>query len=550
MKTSRLAFQNKYIFLFVFAFIILMAGTGLNSCDLSLFPEEDKEIHVTTLEADSIQGLSAISGVNVTVKGDINVTAIGICYSHYSNPTVESGIVHSTNKSSGTYSVRMNSIGRGSTYYVRAFAVIKKKLGFSYYDHIEYGNQISFKIDKDIPKVSIYLIYGNSSYRSRGWAVTLDSDEGDPVLEIGVCWGLTDNPTVDQNKVTGQLGVYQNIITASNLPHSTTCYFRAYAINSTGIAYSRSMTFTTLKRPVATTTDAYGFRGSSAVSGGKIDESNGLRIIAHGICWDLNPNPDAKLDSKTIVNKTITDNTLFEASISNLTTEKRYFYRSFFINEFDTIYGDEKTFLTLPKLTDFDGNVYDLVQIGTQIWTVENLRVSHYNDGTEIELVTMEQNGYRWSTMETGGRCVYNNLPINLEKFGYLYNWFTVETGMLAPPGWRVPTKDDLTKLLTYLGGAEIASDKLCEAGIANWPSTNNSATNSSGFTALPAGSCSPRDGTFENLHNYANFWLSNPSETVIEGANFFDIGGHLVNTAEVSKRYGFSIRLVKDVSN
>lgn len=136
MKTIRLAFQNKYIFLFVFAFIILIAGTGLNSCDLSIFPEEDKEIHVTTLEADSIQGLSAISGVTVTVKGDIKVTAIGICYSYFSNPTVETGVVHSTNKSSGTYSVRMNSIARGSTYYVRAFAVIKKKLGFSYYDHI------------------------------------------------------------------------------------------------------------------------------------------------------------------------------------------------------------------------------------------------------------------------------------------------------------------------------------------------------------------------------------------------------------------------------
>lgn len=549
MKTSRQAFQNKYIFLFVFAFIIMIAGTGLNSCDLSIFPEEDKEIHVTTLEADSIQGLSAISGVNVTVKGDIKVTAIGICYSYYSNPTVETGIVHSTNKSSGTYSVRMNSISRGSTYYVRAFAVIKKKLGFSYYDHIEYGNQISFKIDKDIPKVSISEVYENSSYRSRAWDATLESDGGDPVLEIGVCWGLTHNPTVDQNKVTGQLGVYRNILTVSNLPPSTTCYFRAYAINSTGIAYSRSMTFTTFKRPVATTTDAYGFRNASAVSGGKIDASRGLRIIAHGICWDLNPNPDAKLVSKTIVNKTITDNTLFEASISNLTPEKRYFYRSFFINELDTIYGDEKTFLTMPQLTDIDGNVYDLVQIGTQIWTVQNLRVSHYNDGTEIPLERLKIDSYNWRFAVSGLRCAYDDQDQNVQKFGYLYNWFTVETGKLAPPGWRVPTLADFEKLANYLGGVNIAGDKLKESGTVNWKNNNNG-TNSSGFTALPGGAASPDNGGYEYMYSQTAFWTATPSTTVPEFTNTVSLSsGSKLSLFEGRKLWGRSVRLVKDVN-
>ena len=34
---------------------------------------------------------------------------------------------------------------------------------------------------------------------------------------------------------------------------------------------------------------------------------------------------------------------------------------------------------------------------------------------------------------------------------GYLYNYYAVETGKLAPTGYRVPSNDDFTTLVNYL---------------------------------------------------------------------------------------------------
>jgi len=58
------------------------------------------------------------------------------------------------------------------------------------------------------------------------------------------------------------------------------------------------------------------------------------------------------------------------------------------------------------QVTDYDGNIYDTVQIGTQVWLVQNLAVTHYNDGTLIPNVT---DNAAWLTLSTGARCSYDN---------------------------------------------------------------------------------------------------------------------------------------------
>jgi uncharacterized protein (TIGR02145 family) len=150
-------------------------------------------------------------------------------------------------------------------------------------------------------------------------------------------------------------------------------------------------------------------------------------------------------------------------------------------------------------VTDADGNIYNTVQIGTQVWMTENLKTTKFNDGTAIP--------YRVET-GGGGYCWYNNDETNKDVYGALYNGYR----NLAPNGWHVPDRSDWQILINYLGSN--AAYKLMETGTAHWSAPNSSATNESGFTALPGGRVSYRSYTFEGLGSIAAWWKSNHGGT------------------------------------
>lgn len=166
--------------------------------------------------------------------------------------------------------------------------------------------------------------------------------------------------------------------------------------------------------------------------------------------------------------------------------------------------SDDSTPTPAPvTVTDIDGNVYHTVKIGTQIWLVENLKTTRYNDGAPISLVT---DSTAWSTLTAGGYCWYVNDIINKNIYGALYNWFTVNTGKLAPDGCHVPTDDEWTTLTTYLGGETGAGAKLKESGTTHWRTPNAGATNETGFTALPGG-IRNINGSFKAIGDDGYWW-------------------------------------------
>jgi len=195
-------------------------------------------------------------------------------------------------------------------------------------------------------------------------------------------------------------------------------------------------------------------------------------------------------------------------------------------------------------VTDADGNGYHSVTIGTQVWMVENLRTTKYNDGTAIPLVT---DGSVWSTDTTAAYCWYNNDEATYKSvYGALYNWFAVNSGKLSPAGWHVPTDAEWHTLITYLGDSTSSGGKLKQAGTAHWVSPNTGATNSNGFTALPGGS-HYTNGLFYYNGKYGWYWSSTESSSTEAWHEYMVYNSSAIVRTSGSKIIGFSVRCVKD---
>ena len=192
-------------------------------------------------------------------------------------------------------------------------------------------------------------------------------------------------------------------------------------------------------------------------------------------------------------------------------------------------------------ITDIDGNAYPTVKICNQTWTAKNLNVSHYRNGDIIPQVT---DPAIWPTITTGAWCWYDNDSTNYgANYGKLYNWYAVNDPRgLAPEGWHVPSDGEWTILTNCLGGSSVAGGKMKETGTNFWVSPNTGATNSSGFSALPAG-LRHYPGSFEAVGTKVYFWSS--ANYIYRGLDY-DLNS-VTYRNDGNYNYGFSVRCIKD---
>ena len=211
---------------------------------------------------------------------------------------------------------------------------------------------------------------------------------------------------------------------------------------------------------------------------------------------------------------------------------------------------DEET-----TITDIDGNVYNIVTIGSQKWMKENLKTTKFNDGSNIPL---ENDGIEWINLRTPGMCWYDNNIDNKTLYGGLYNWYAVSTDKLCPTGWHVPSDSEWKQLEKFLGMTQAEADdiefrgtdeggKLKETGTIHWSSPNTGATNESGFTALPGGYRSMAGGNFVNVGTDSYWWTSSgksDNEAWERGLNYFL---STIDRIGSPKYDGFYVRCIKD---
>ncbi len=399
---------------------------------------------------------------------------------------------------------------------------------------------------KTAPTATISLVTNiTATSASSGGDIT--SDGGTMITARGVCWSTNQSPTTSDGKTSNGSGTGSFTSSITGLIPGATYNIKAYATNSVGTGYSSQSTFTTLAlAPILSTTDLSAVTSTSANSGGNITNDGGSAVAARGVCWSTSQNPtiaDSKISSGT-------GSGSFMSSITGLTPGTVYYVRAYATNNIGTGYGSQQTFTTTSDglsgtVTDIDGNVYNTVTIGTQVWMAANLKTTKYRNGDQIPNVS---NDVTWAALITGAYCYYNNdAPTYKATYGALYNWYSVaDSRNIAPTGWHVPTGAELLILETFLGGEGVAGGKLKETGTTHWQSPNTGATNSSGFTAFPGGSRFG-SGTFESIGSNGSWWSS--SESDASYAHFRGLG---YNYAYFSYRYankmdGISVRCVRD---
>jgi uncharacterized protein (TIGR02145 family) len=373
----------------------------------------------------------------------------------------------------------------------------------------------------------------------------ITTDGGASVIARGVCYGTAHNPDITGNKTANGTGPGIFTSNLTGLIPNTTYYVRAYATNSVGTTYGNEISFTTPTSLAELTTDVITvFNNSAANMGGEISSDGGLTVSQRGICYNTSQNPTISNNKVVIGNGT----GKFSTTVINLTTNTTYYVRAYAINSKGTAYGNQVSFKTDNSLFDVDGNIYKTVIIGNQVWMAENLKTTKYSNGTAIPYVT---DGTIWKGLTTGAYCYFQNSTANGAVYGGLYNFYAViDNRNLCPSGWHVPTDSEWSELREYLGGVNVAGNKLKETGTAHWKSPNASATNSSGFTALP-GSWRGLGGAFYyNVGDCAIWWTSsddnNPTHPLLyslwSGPEF-----HRSHDPYFPNDAGCSIRCLKD---
>jgi uncharacterized protein (TIGR02145 family) len=186
-----------------------------------------------------------------------------------------------------------------------------------------------------------------------------------------------------------------------------------------------------------------------------------------------------------------------------------------------------------------DGDHYYLtVRIGTQVWMGNDLQTIKLSDGTPMSTGPNVPSATPAFIGSSGSALEY----------GYLYNWYAVNTGKLCPTGWRVPsTYVDWGKLATYVGGDNLTKGgKLKETGTGHWLDPNYLATNEVGFTALPNGLY---DYHYAGIGLMGYWWSSDavPGGSYAEYVALSNTSGGFMNLGNQPRENYFSVRRVKE---
>lgn len=506
---------------------------------------------VTTRAVTNITGVSAVCGGDVTSDGGSSVTARGVCWSTSSSPTISDN--HTVDGGgTGVFTSNLTGLVANTIYYVRAYAT--NSVGTAY------GGQKSFMTNL-CPTIDIRPIntvglqeplcptYGHFD------VVAVDSLTGEAIPNLTYVWS---GEGVDYTSTNNQSFIAIN-------PYVCNRYYliTMHATDTvSGCAFSDSylVDVRDTQPPVFNGTLPNEYVSPSANGNYYIPDFSAYftNQTVSDNCYPFSqltviqsPVAGTIFNGNTVVTVTLTDRCGNASSHS--------------INAIPN--PSSQTCPGTPTVTDYDGNVYHTVQIGNQCWMKENLRTTHYSDGTSISL------GFVDSVSST---IAYRYYPYgnNVSSYGYLYNWKAVmrnssssaanPSGVqgICPDGWHVPSDAEWAQLTNYVSnhsqyvcGNDNENIAKALASSSGWLSNNNICTvgnncttnNSTGFSALPSGGYSCAAGYSDNVGFSAAFWSSSECYSGYPYSRHLYSSVTVVSPSYADKNNGFSVRCVCD---
>jgi len=231
------------------------------------------------------------------------------------------------------------------------------------------------------------------------------------------------------------------------------------------------------------------------------------------------------------------------------------------------------------SVTDIDNNKYQIKRFGNTLWMTENLRVTRYDTASSRKGIILSEpvnndpsilnlpyftdvRNYKESPYYEESPYTDNLTDEIINSLGLLYNWCAA-TGFednsasvgdktkvqgICPNGWRLPRTEDWESLFNYLGGKEIAGEKL--KSMYGWYTLSGSGTNESGMNCYPAGNAAGSIITSVGTQTW--FWNSKSQTVTITKAETLELF-YDNKSAELKNIYKFnanSVRCILDLDS
>ena len=309
---------------------------------------------LSTVAVTNITRTTAIASASVNSNGGAVLSNYGICVSAQ-NTMIPKLCYWVNGNIRGPYSLNINNLNPGTTYYVRAYA--NNAAGE--------GSSTVVQAFTTLPASPPTVVATSSSdvlFTSASMFGSVTDDGGSLVLERGFYISDLSTPNTSSTKVmASSTGTGNFSVNVSGLQSGKTYYYRAYARNSINTSLSsNTLQFNTkaATTPILSTIQESNVTANSITTGGNISNDGGVPITSRGVVWSTTPNTN--VNTGVVVNSG-SGSGLFTTQLTSLPSNSTIYFKAFARNQAGLWgYGIERTATTrisAPTLISPSNNV-------------------------------------------------------------------------------------------------------------------------------------------------------------------------------------------------